>query len=75
MFPLDPFYFVIALAVGLLYSYLTAPKPKIVVMYPTPDNAGKITYRDDAGVCYKYRVLEMACPSDPSMIKEVPIQI
>ena len=75
MFPLDPVYFIVALAIGLFYAYLMAPKPTVVVMYPTPDNAGKITYRDDAGVCYKYRVLETACPVDTNMIKQVPIQI
>ncbi len=76
MFPfdfIDPFYFLIALAVGLLYTYLSAPKPEIVFKYPTPDNAGKITYVDDAGVCYKYKVDVASCPTDASKIKEIPI--
>jgi hypothetical protein len=72
---IDPFYFVVALAVGLLFTYLTAPKPTVIIRYPTPENAGKITYRDDADVCYKYKVVPTDCPADRNLIKEVPIQI
>ena len=78
MFPfeyIDPIYFLIAFSIGLLFTYLTAPKPTIVIKYPTPENAGKITYRDDADVCYKYKVLETACPIDSSSIKKMPVQI
>ena len=77
MFPfeyIDPFYFLIALAVGLLYTYVTSPKPEIVIKYPSPDNAGKITYVDDAGVCYKYKVVPTSCPYEKTQIKSVPIQ-
>jgi hypothetical protein len=70
---IDPFYFVVALAVGLLYTYLASPVPELIIKYPTPHNAGKITYKDDAGVCYKYKVKESQCPSDPNKIKEMPL--
>jgi hypothetical protein len=76
MFPfdfIDPFYFLIALCVGLLYTYVSTPSPEIVVKYPTPFNAGKITYVDDAGVCYRYKVNPTTCPSDPDKIKNMPI--
>jgi hypothetical protein len=72
---IDPVYFVAALAIGLLYTYLTAGKPTLVIRYPTPENAGKITYRDDADVCYKYKVMPVTCPADANLIKKVPIQI
>lgn len=70
---IDPFYFFIALCVGLLYTYVTAPQPKIVVKYPTPHNAGKITYVDDAGVCYKYKVKPAQCPQNSQDIKKMPL--
>ena len=69
---IDPFYFCMALAVGLLYTYLTAPKPTVVIKYPTPYNAGKITYVDDAGVCYRYRVNPVDCGNNE--VKSFPIQ-
>jgi hypothetical protein len=77
MFPfgyINPLYFFIALCVGLLYTYITTPPPHIVVKYPTPFNAGQITYLDDAGVCYKYKVEPKQCPSDPKKIKTMPIE-
>lgn len=76
MFPfdyIDPFYFLMALCVGLLYTYITTPSAQVVVKYPTPLNAEQITYVDDAGVCYKYHVVPKSCPSDPSRIKKMPI--
>ena len=70
---IDPFYFFTALCVGLLYTYYTAPPPRVVIKYPTPHNAGKITYVDDAGVCYKYKVQESKCPADSQEIKKMEI--
>ena len=32
--------FIISLALGLLFVYLSSPDPTIVYVYPTPDNAG-----------------------------------
>lgn len=68
---IDPFTFLIALCVGIFYVYTTTPPPKVIIKYPTPFNAGKITYVDDAGVCYRYAVDETRCPNDP---KKVNIQ-
>lgn len=76
MFPfdyIDPFYFLVSLCVGLLYTYLSAPVPQVVIKYPTPYNAGKITYVDDAGVCYRYKVEAKQCPSNIKNIKKVPL--
>ena len=76
MFPfdyIDPVVFLIAFSIGLLYAYISAPEPTVVVKYPTPENAGKITYRDDADVCYRYKVVETTCPVK-DMIKQIPIQ-
>ena len=78
MFPfdyIDPVYFFAALVVGLLYTYLTSPKGTVIVRYPTPENAGKITYRDEADACYQYKVSPTNCPSDNTMIKQVPLQL
>ena len=71
---IDPLIFLVSLCIGPFYTYITAPKPDVVIKYPTPFNAGKITYIDDAGVCYKYAVKKSSCPADKSQIKKVPIQ-
>lgn len=77
MFPfdcIDPFYFLIALCIGLLYSYVTVPQPTVVIKYPTPFNAGKITYIDQNDVCYKYQIKRTTCPKDPHKIKKYQFQ-
>jgi len=53
--------FIIAFAIGILYVYISTPKPKIVIKYPTPYNSNKIVYRNDNDICYKYQVEEIKC--------------
>jgi len=67
-------YFIISFGVGIFLSYIFAPEPKIVIQYPTPENVGKITYQDDAGVCYRYRSVATQCPADKSKIKDLTLQ-
>jgi hypothetical protein len=67
------YWFIGAFIVGLIYTYLTMKQPEQVIQYPTPENAGRITYKDDAGVCYRYKVVEVGC-GNPSNIKNMPIQ-
>jgi hypothetical protein len=68
---IDLRYFFMALVVGLFFAYISTPPPDIVIKYPTPENAGKVVYRDAADVCYKYQSKVVKCPSDRSKI-EVP---
>ena len=64
---IDPTIFLISLFIGIFLTYIITPPPKIVVKYPTPYNAGKITYIDDNKVCYKYKANKVSCPTDKSM--------
>lgn len=66
--------FIISLAVGLFFVYITNPEPEIIYIYPTPDNVNKIQYQDKANNCYDFVQKEVSCPTDPNMIKIVPIQ-
>jgi len=56
-----PIYIFLGLFIGLYFVYITAPQPKVIIKYPTPDNAGQTTYVDDANVCYKYISKERKC--------------
>ena len=71
---IDPVYFIVSFIIGLIYIHLTQAPPRIVIKYPTPHNAGKITYVDDAGVCYKYKMEKASCPANKKNINTVPIQ-
>jgi hypothetical protein len=66
--------FLISLAIGLLFVYLTEPPHKVVYVYPTPENIGKIEYRDKANNCFEYNMQTIKCPSDKSKINTIPMQ-
>jgi uncharacterized protein YoxC len=44
-----------AIAIAILVI-LIRTEPNTVVIGPTLDNAGKITYVDKNGVCYRYKI-------------------
>lgn len=66
--------FLVSLSIGLLFAYLSAPEPTIIHVYPTPDNAEHMEYIDKANNCFKFDAKEVKCPSDKSLIKNIPIQ-
>lgn len=65
--------FIIAFAIGLFYVYISAPPRHVVVKFPTPYNAGKVIYQDDAETCFKYKAQELQCPSDKKKILKQPV--
>ena len=65
--------FLIAFAVGISYVYFMVPTPKVVIKYPSPYNAGKITYQDESDSCYKYKAEKVTCPKDEKLITPQPI--
>jgi hypothetical protein len=67
-------YFIVSFATGILIVYLNTPPPEIIIKYPTPSNAGKIIYKDDAGVCYKYKAREVECPKNNENVESQPLQ-
>ncbi len=66
--------FFLSLAVGLLFAYLSSPEPTVIYVYPTPDNVGKVEYKDKADNCFQFEAIETKCPSDKSKIKTIPVQ-
>jgi hypothetical protein len=41
--------------------YLIAPKPEIILKYPTVKDKISGMYVDDKGVCYRYHTKEIDC--------------
>jgi hypothetical protein len=66
--------FFVSLALGLLFVYLSTPSPTIIYVYPTPDNVDKVEYKDKASNCFKFKATEVKCPSNPDLIKKIPVQ-
>lgn len=70
----DPLYFILAFAVGLLYCYISHPTPDVVVKFPSPYNADVVTYKDEqTNSCYKYKADKVTCPRDRGLIKVQPV--
>ena len=65
--------FLISLAVGVLFVYLTHDEPTIIYVYPTPDNINKIQYKDMADTCFQFTSTQVNCPSD-NKVKKIPAQ-
>jgi len=58
---IHPVAFFLSLFLGFLVAYTIMPQPKIILKYPTPEDAGKTIYMDNKGVCYKYTSKNVAC--------------
>jgi hypothetical protein len=64
-------FFLISLAIGLFYVYLSTPPPTVIYVYPTPENVNTVLYKDKVNNCYKFNHKEVKCPINPSLI---PVQ-
>jgi hypothetical protein len=70
---LNFFYFILSFSIGLFVCYITNPQPEIILKFPSPTNAGKVTYKDKAGECYAYKAEKINCPQETKYIKPQPI--
>ena len=66
--------FLISLAVGIFMTYVYTPHPRIIYVYPTPDNIGRLQYKDKNGMCFKFGATELNCPADKTKIQKYPMQ-
>lgn len=66
--------FVVGLSVGVIGLLFYKQPNRIVIKYPHPENAGKITYRDPNGVCYTYTSKEVSCDENEGTLKPFPLQ-
>ena len=69
----NPFYFIIALGVGLFVIYAFTPAPEVVVKFPNPNNAGKVVYKDTSDACFVYKAEKSECPVNKELIKSQPL--
>lgn len=60
---------------GFLLVRLFGIDRPIFYKWPSPDNAGKVKYKDKNGVCYQYASNVVDCSTNKDKIKPYPIQI
>lgn len=61
---INPLAFTLSLGIGLMIVYVTAPRPRRVIKFPSPLNAGKAMYRDSNKGCYVYTPEKVECTQD-----------
>lgn len=66
--------FIIALAVGLFFTYISRPQTNVIYVYPTPENRQKLLFKDKADNCFQFNAKTVSCPSDLKKIKNYTIQ-
>ena len=68
-------WFATSLALGLLFVYVWTPPPKVVVKFPSPNNAGHVTYRDKNDGCFKYAAKRVRCPTSGASVRPQPVTL
>ena len=62
--------FIIGFIIGMCYIYQKQPPLTEKIIYPTPYNAGKVTYTNKNGDCFQYTATPVDCPEDETLIKQ-----
>jgi hypothetical protein len=71
-FRLLPFF--AGVVIGIIAVFFIKPQQDIIRKYPTPETAGKTTYRDKNGVCYKYNAKVVDCDTNEGRLKDFPLE-
>ncbi len=66
---------IVGLIIGFIILRLFAIDRPIFYKWPSPDNVGKVTYKDKNGICYQYHGNIVDCDQNKKKIKPVPLQI
>ena len=66
--------FIISLAIGLFFCYISTAPHNVILVYPTPDNENKLLYKDDSETCYRFQSTQIDCPKDTSLNNKIPVQ-
>jgi hypothetical protein len=66
--------FLVSLSIGLFYVYISVPNPKIIYVYPTPDNIRNFQFKDNADNCFSFNAKEVSCAGAKGQIKKIPVQ-
>ena len=68
-------YLFFGLIIGIIFLFFSnQPTSSSIIVYPTPDNANKIEYKDKALNCFQFEPVKVKCPLNKSQIKTIPIQ-
>jgi len=66
--------FFISVAIGIFFVYIFENENRTIYVYPTPDNADTIQYKDATGTCFSVKQSKVQCPKKDVMISKLPAQ-
>ena len=66
--------FLVSLSIGLFVVYITMPPSQIIYVYPNPGNENKLSFKDKADNCFRFKSTEVDCPKDISKIRSYNVQ-
>lgn len=69
MMKVEIFYIILGLFLGFFIIYITSPKPRVILKYPTIENINNTTYIDEKGQCYKYYAIEIPCVTNKQNVR------
>jgi len=61
--------------IGFILLRMFAIDRPIFYKWPSPENAGKVTYKDKNGVCYTYNADSVDCKAKDLKVKPLPLQV
>ena len=64
--------FLISLIIGLLFTYVSIPSFKSIIVYPTKDNQHLFQFTDKTNNCFNLIQKQASCSHTA---KEIPLQI
>lgn len=66
--------FLISFAIGLFFIYVLGPEMKKVYIYPNPETIDKVLFKDKTNSCFYFEEEKVECPTNTSLISNIPIQ-
>ena len=66
--------FLVSFAIGIFVVYIYGTDMTTIYIYPTPENVGKVYYKDRADNCFYFEEEVVECPKDKTLILNIPIQ-
>lgn len=66
--------FIISFAIGIFIVYTMLGDMRTIYIYPSPENADLMIYRDKASQCFAFEQKLVSCPANPMEIAKIPTQ-
>ena len=66
---------IVGVVLGFILLRMFAIDRPIFYKWPSPENAGKVTYKDKNGVCYSYKSDVVDCKAKGINVKPLPLQV